>query len=115
MNKEVSLPIAKLLNEKGIIFKTKLYYSSETKVTSVSYNEFAAPTVAEVVMWIYEKYGIWISVDTDINGRFRYSLRKYNITNGAWEVKNPTSISEYFNSPTEAYEAAILYTLNNLI
>ena len=39
----------------------------------------------------------------------------YNNNDRAWEVKNPTSISEYYNSPTETYEEAIKYCLTKLI
>ena len=76
---------------------------------------WSAPTIAEVVMWLYEKHEIWIEVNVDINGRFRYILRKHNSTDNAWEVKNPTSISEYTSLPTEVYSKAIKYILNNLI
>lgn len=111
MNTPVSFLIAKLLNEKGIIFETKLYYSSETKVTSVSYNEFAAPTIADVVMWIYEKHGIWIiSVPEGLSTTWAFSLFNINPEKGRIIFNSPS-----FDSPTEAYEAAIEYTLNNLI
>ena len=122
MNKEVSFSIAKLLKEKGIIFETKLYYSSETKVTSVSYNEFAAPTVAEVVMWLYEKHGIWISVECDVYGKLWYA--KFTVASKSlWENEDKrhevlTSFRKFYNehdTPTKAYEAAIKHTLNNLI
>ena len=48
MNKEVNFEIAKLLKEKG--FRLLPDFKS-------SY-----PTIAEVVMWLYEKHGVWISV-----------------------------------------------------
>ena len=124
MNKEVSFPIAKLLNEKGIIFKTKLYYSSETKVTSVSYNEFAAPTIADVVMWFYEKHGIWISVGGDCDYKFKFEIhtwkwyepeKSYRLGHTVlgetfWDCR-----SKEFSSPTEAYEAAFIHLLKNVI
>jgi len=124
MNTPVSFELAKLLTEKEIIFKTEIYYSSATKVTSVSYTEFAAPTIAEVVMWLYEKHEIWISVDwmsrtKPYNSGFYCHLRG---TNKNLNQDNFVSINntkepgyEVFNSPTEAYEAAIEYTLNNLV
>ena len=80
------------------------------------------PTIAEVVMWIYEKYGIWISVDCDCYGILWYanlsvaSEKNWDNIDLRHEI---ISASKKFpnehNSPTEAYEAAILYTLNNLI
>lgn len=141
MNTPVNFELAKLLKEKGFDVPVRNYYLQKEKGNClhegfedsywgdnriVNWNKdvigikpfegfLSVPTIAEVVMWLYEKYGIWISVDVDINGRFRYIIRKYNNNDRAWEVKNPISISEYYNSPTEAYEAAIDYTLNNLI
>ena len=111
MNTPVSFELAKLLKEKGIIFQTKEYYSSDTKVTSVSYNEFAAPTIADVVMWLYEKHEIWISVEPPFPRRivlWEYYIQKAN---------HRTSLGQNsgYNTPIEAYEAAIKYTLENHI
>ena len=63
----------------------------------------SAPTIAEVVIWLYEKHGIWI-----------YAKRGYG-----WEfvIEKAETLNNdgTFNTPTEAYSAAILYTLNSLI
>lgn len=67
------------------------------------FETFSAPTVAEVVMWLYEKHGIWISV----NPMWNYVVYK----NDGYK----TTYSNFGNSPTEAYLAAIEYTLKNLI
>ena len=70
---------------------------------STSY--YSAPTIAEVVMWLYEKHGIWIEVSREYaNGKYIYQY---------FVDKNNQEFG--FNSPTEAYEAAIEYTLKNLI
>lgn len=137
MNKPVNFELAKLLKEKGIVIKP-LTLKSDTEYVegydwdikdaedSLKIGEFQfednvcshlylKPTIAEVVMWLYEKHGTWISVDTDINGKFRYVLRMYRSNDKAWEVKNPISISEYYKFPIKAYEAAIEYCLNNLV
>ena len=67
----------------------------------------SAPTIAEVVMWLYEKHGIWISV-------WRY--RDYAAAcNDCYSFKHNYSGSTTFKTPTEAYSAAILYILNNLV
>ena len=142
MNTPVSFELAKLLKEKGFDIPTQRYYEhaltskkdSETNdytgsfgwkkgETNLSSGYFknnygmadlsdknwymcSAPTIAEVVMWLYEKHGIWIFV-------FRYSKE------WQWKVDDENSTLEFsrkgFNSPTEAYEAAINHTLNNLI
>lgn len=74
-----------------------------------------APTIAEVVMWLYEKHGIWIRV-TPIpyskhltHWRWEHMSTNYATRNLRWKKEKD------YISPTEAYEAAILYTLNNLI
>lgn len=123
MDKPVSYELAKLLKEKGFNLKVVNFYNYE-KLSLISdkdrqveglvnYNPInwnfvkehftSAPSIAEVVMWLYEKHGIWIEVTTDVNGKF------------CWLVKQFRASNNNFNSPTEAYEAAIDYTLKNLL
>lgn len=67
--------------------------------------------IMQVVIWLYKKYDIWIEV------RFLEAFKTFyfeliNIKS----LQGMTSKGEkYFNSPTEAYGAAIDYTLNKLI
>ena len=76
-----------------------------------------SPTISDVIMWIYEKHEIWIQVNITRYGKFWGNVflkEEYN------DLKNPFNwefVNQIidFNSPTEAYEAAIEYTLNNLI
>ena len=65
-----------------------------------------APTIAEVVMWLYEEHGIWIYAHRIDQKEFYWSIDtdKKEFTSG-----------ENFKTPTEAYEAAIEYTLKNLL
>lgn len=67
-----------------------------------------APTIAEVVMWLYEKHGIWIAVTQELGATitFCYQVMGEHIS---------ATYKAYFKSPTEAYEAAIEYTLKNLL
>jgi hypothetical protein len=111
MNTPVSFEIAKLLKEKGFDVKNRTQYQmygtqnipqlepyNDTK-WNIYKDYYSAPTIADVAMWLYEKHGIWISVDLiDDSTIFRHSFSNID-----------------FKSPTEAYEAAIDYTLNNLI
>ena len=69
MNTPVSFELAKLLKEKGFDgnyfhYWNMVNHSGEWKVdTSIweyTDNYIEAPTIAEVVMWLYEKHGIWI-------------------------------------------------------
>ena len=76
--------------------------------------KITAPTIAEVIIWLHEKHGIWISINPmHTDGLWGYEISVFcNEPYKGWfsEIKNYT-----FNSPIEAYEAAIKYTLNNLI
>ena len=125
MNTPVSFEGAKLLREKtlqayvyrGIEHQDSSYKGWLTKDKLLC--DISAPTIAEVVMWLYEKHGIWISVYTmdkwlpngnDKEQLFDYSLKQ--MKRGLIDIpKKP----EEFNSPREAYEVAISYTLKNLI
>lgn len=82
-----------------------------------------APTIADVITWLYEKHGIWIKMSSEIKGEFWYPEIEICSSN-AWENDNIRTIrcsgnkklrSCWYKSPTAAYEAAIEYTLNNLI
>lgn len=135
--------IAKLLKEKGFDLPARYYYEealttqidSETKETSGAFGwekgevnlnvgvfqnnntmtDFsgnhwymcAAPSIAEVVMWLYETHGIWINV-------YRYKDHAADVNDDYMFRSNYTKLRE-FKTPEEAYEAAIIYTLNNLI
>lgn len=93
MNTPISFEIAKLLKEKGY----KLLPEFES-----SY-----PTIAEVVMWLYEKHGIWIEVK-----KVNYSRFEYKIMNGTESLMYVKTPYKSLLSPTEAYEAAIKCSLN---
>ena len=79
---------------------TELVKAQINEEDTTPFQTIAAPTIAEVIMWLYEKHGIWISVIHQHN-KFFWKFGSYQ--------------TQEFNSPTEAYEAAIDYTLNNLI
>ena len=143
MNTPIKFELAKLLKEKGYFFKTPHFYTTENphsyhkdKLSGVCilgllhsetlYKEYTevdeesgllkyqlnpsivhAPTIAEVVMWLYSKHDIWISVSHK-----RHSQNKHWYYN----IKQANEIETYlweFKTPTEAYEAAIEYTLKN--
>lgn len=108
MNTPVNFTTAKLLKEKGYRILPEF--------------ESSYPTIAEVIMWLYEKHGIWI---------YAYPVQPLvfndeNYPKTVWVVKclsmnqimfekfidtnNGLAINHH-NSPTEAYEAAIEYVL----
>jgi hypothetical protein len=81
-----------------------------------------APIIAEVIIWLYEKHGIWISVECDSYGEFWYA-RLFVASKTVWNNLDKrheitSSIHKFDNehkSPKAAYDVAIEYTLNNLI
>ena len=99
MNTPVSFEIAKLLKEKGYPFE----FITVGELKEVPLN---IPTIAEVVMWLYEKHGIWISVDPENDTDTWFFTISYN---------NSETIFGNYSTPTEVYEAGIEYCLTNLI
>lgn len=60
---------------------------------------FAAPTIAQAVMWIYEKHNIWIEARLNLNNnKFESFVNCFKLDNA-------------FDTPTEAYNDAILFFL----
>lgn len=119
MNTPVSFELAKLLKEKGFDEQNlTIYQDGEVLLlrSTISNSQFmtsrnyTAPTIAEVVMWLYEKHGVWISVLQMLNNGVTVTWYASYYEQGVGE-----DIEVYYNSPTEAYEAAILYTLTKLI
>ena len=92
MNTPVSLKIEKLLIEKDIDMPVKT-------------------TIADVVMWLYERHGIWTVVNVNIMGSWYFE--NFDLKEKRNAQFKPTDT--HYDSPTEAYEAAIIYTLKNLI
>jgi hypothetical protein len=137
MNKSVNFEIAKLLKDKGFDIPTQDCYNLNGLLFSNGWCEYIAddcefdglinhkklkekdvlaPTIAEVVMWLYESHGIWIYADSHEFGKWCYYYRQNvpsdlspSITKGGRYSRDD------YNSPTEAYEAAITYCLENLI
>ena len=117
MNTPVKFEIAKLLEEQGYPFE----FITVGELKEVPLN---IPTIAEVVMWLYEKHDVWISLIPDISSGHQLLMRKMSVhlfryRNGlnvqTETLRNIDRDIIYFLSPTEAYEAVIEYTLNNLL
>lgn len=127
MNTPVSFELAKILKKKEFNLSTEKYYHEQdpdgkSYVVSLksgvkenrnfqSYAwQYSAPTITEIVMWLYEKHGIWIVAwkNPDNPSQFYFEIDS--------PVKRIGDLSlGLFNSPTEAYENAIEHTLKNLI
>ena len=70
------------------------------------YKWYLAPTISEVVDWLYETYGVWIWVSLELGYEttFCWQLTGENIS---------SNYKPYFKSQSEAYENAIEYFLIN--
>lgn len=142
MNNPVTFPIAKLLKEKGFNVPCfgyfwndlkKLQFMSSTSLPTVFHTQkfwkensrlytISAPTIAQVIMWLYEKHGIWVNVNCDCYGELWYAKLSVASKINWDDIDKRNAIIQSFRkfsneqkSPTEAYLAAIEYTLNNLI
>ena len=87
-------------------------YIAKNKKDIRRFTTIDAPTIGEVVDWLFEEHLLWISVDYNPeNGQYFYCIRRklYRL-----KLNNKTI---YYNhdSLIELYEAAITYCLNKLI
>jgi hypothetical protein len=83
-----------------------------------------APTITEVVMFLYNKHKIWISVNAtdDYKFQFQISIWSWYEIEKCFREGNPIlgetifdTHSSNFDTPKDAYEAGINYTLLNFI
>jgi len=136
MNTLVNFELAKLLKEKGFDVKVRgrihvshwhlvkdniipsnvnIYYT-DIFAPLGNWNDgiqhfMSIPTIAEVVMWLYEKHGIWIEVK-----KCNYYSFDYKIINGNENLMfKKTPLHRNLKSPTETYEVAIEDAIENLI
>ena len=107
MNTPVNFEIAKLLNKKRLFIPSKNRYNRKGSFNYSKSWSISAPTIAEVVMWLYEKHGVWITACIVADSYFSYWL--HNKNRALQDTKSN------WLTPTEAYEAAIEYCLTNLI
>lgn len=123
MNTPVSFQISKLLKEKGYK-ETVKSYNENGKLITVSLTirkykpeevYYPAPNIFDVIMWIYEKHNIWILVEHYNNDEPKYIYWGYTITKNNDADFLEMDNQYFWETPTEAYSAAIEYTLNNLI
>lgn len=73
----------------------------------------SAPTIAEVIMWLYEKHGIWI--DVTLNQFSKPNDLKWMYSIVFTEERTYSHSQKSFNSPTESYLSAIKYYLKDLV
>lgn len=80
------------------------------------YNYYLAPTIFEVIEWLYKTHKIWIFCwKIGCSEDFVYTVQKRQKENRHLpcieNIKESLCEDEFFNSFQEAYEAAIEYTL----
>lgn len=135
MDIPVSFKLAKLLKEKEFNEPIKQRYFIAENIDSDrfpflqeecalynwnNYDDFStsyysAPTIIDVIMWLYEKHGIWIRVtplpysDNLTHWRWEHMSVDYSTRNMKWKKQQD------YMSPIEAYSAAIEYVLTKLI
>ena len=135
MNTPVSFQMAELLKEKGFDKPGYLQnvwlgnkYEERGKGKNKKFVEIPVfglgsssvlPTISDVVMWLHEKNGIWIEVrhiKTFNVNRFHVIIWDYKDTSDYMTIYCDNGVGyEVWDSPAEAYEAAIEYVLTNLI
>lgn len=130
MNNPVSFEISKLLKEKG--FKERPFYikydteyiegydydiEDEEDILKIREFQFEdnkcshlyiRPTIADVIMWLYDKHKIWIGVTQELGARITFCSQVMGEHISA-------SYKAYFKSPTDAYSSAIEYVLTKII
>lgn len=129
MNSVVNFETSKLLKEKGFKEGSRKGYLENGELGISHYSglcwnddedyptKYSAPTITQVVMWLYEKHKIWISVCYK-QSKFiiSFQMKDINIIKG---ICGDDGIEynkvEYYKSPTEAYNDAIIYALKKLI
>lgn len=115
-----SLEIAKLLKKKGFDCPTKEWYQfgggavglltgKKEKHNSKKTYCFSAPSPTLAAEWIWANFQLWIQAYLIKENKFNPMVLDSNL-NRIDNMKNAT-----YDSPQEAVEAALLYTLNEVI
>lgn len=131
MNTPITFEIAKLLKEKEYdkvcyrAFLFKIYQPSniyEENIEQIKnaenfsdshYEKYYKPTIAEVLMWLYEKHGIWIIAVPTSGEKGKWHYHRFDLKNS--NNDSEPELVPRFSTPTEAYLSAIKYTLKQII
>lgn len=129
MNTLIDDNIKKLLYEKGWRYDLSTQgHRVKHSLGEARFNDgnfcYVDISIAEVVMWLYEKYGIWIGVIQiweNESSFIAYATQNETVYD---ETVDGEQYSYYttenirigkYDTPNEAYLEAIVYTLNSLI
>ena len=121
----VSFEIAKLLKEKGFDEQTVRCYNlkkelcvcqciGDETINSTPNYLIAAPTHQMAMKWIRESFSLYIDIELLSGPSFSWYILLMNDPKYMMGCSEDTTI-HYYNSYEEACEAAIKYTLENLI
>lgn len=117
----VTFETAKLLKEKGFDIETKYFYNEGSgwkfqsdSILKTGEGEWVnAPTQALALKWLRIKHNIHIWIAAVSGNKWYWKAQLLNaIGNDEEKVK---SYSNFADTPEEAIEAAVVYTLKNLI
>jgi hypothetical protein len=119
----VSYEQAKLLKEKGFdIYCTHGYFEhGDTQLRLWLDGEPAdsalanAPEQWQVCEGLRINFGIWVSINIAIDGKWYFELYDLKDKRNAEILINDESITDFYPSPQEAYSAAFGYLLKELI
>jgi len=143
MNKPVSYSLAKLLRDKSFnelcdkgyfnercesfglykdynVTQIRRYRNSDLPITEYipfyprTFN-YTAPTIADVIVWLHEKHLIWINVNVTIDSFWYFEIFNLKDKRNSEIIINDEEITDFHQSPTEAYEKAIEYCLNKIV
>ena len=120
----ISFETAKLLKEKGFKTPVETGYYGDGRICHnlildfMDYNHedgyYSRPTIQMAMKWLLREYRLYVNVVPSVEGY--YWTEKWHSYVEDLNKRYPYGkFIGTFNSPEEAYEAAIKYTLENLI
>ena len=126
----VSFEQAKSLKEKGFKGRSRYYGGSGelVEVPNIIENDYRhtnnemqrfrweAPEQHQVVEWLRINHGIWVSVNIAMDDKWYFELYNLKDKRNAEIIIEDKNVTDFHNSPKEAYSAAFDYIKNkNLI
>jgi len=117
LNEIVDFSTAKLLKEKGFDKPTPKYFrydGKECENKPINWNEdvgfFSRPTIADVIMWLYEKHSIFITVTIPYSEFGKFSAEIWGKESANIKILLVDGMS-VFNTINQAYEEGIIESL----
>jgi hypothetical protein len=105
----VRFDTAKLLKEKGFA-NIQIDYGLNQML-----NQSNPPEQWQVVEWLRVNHGIWVSVNIAMDDKWYFELYNLKDKRNAEIIIEGENVTDFHNSPQEAYSVAFDDILNNLI